>query len=74
MSASPGGTGSSFGLGFNVVRRGYARDQVDDYVKRLSGAVPPVGPPAFDMVRRGYDRKQVDAHIGELRAQRGLSG
>jgi DivIVA domain-containing protein len=57
-------------LGFNLVRRGYDRRQVDAYLDTLSAlppGTPPPGPPVFDIVRRGYDPGQVDARVSELR-------
>ncbi|WP_326582422.1 hypothetical protein OG889_27550 [Streptomyces sp. NBC_00481] len=60
--------------GFDLVRRGYDRHQVDRYLEALPEANPPVGPPPFRVVGRGYDRQQVDARIRELLADRGISG
>ena len=54
--------------GFDIVRRGYDRAQVDAYLRDLAGGTAPAAPPAFDLARRGYDRAQVDARIAELRA------
>ncbi|WP_123966087.1 DivIVA domain-containing protein [Streptomyces sp. TLI_185] len=55
--------------GFAIVRRGYDRGQVDDYLRLLAAGQDPSAPPAFDVARRGYDRAQVDARIGELRSR-----
>lgn len=52
--------------GFDIVRRGYDRAQVDAYLRLLSAGQAPAAPPAFDLARRGYDRAQVDARIAEL--------
>ncbi|MFG2830566.1 DivIVA domain-containing protein [Streptomyces sp. NPDC048434] len=60
--------------GFNVVWRGYNRQQVDRYLEALSEADTPVGPPPFQIVGRGYDRQQVDARIRDLLADKGISG
>ncbi|MEY9844320.1 hypothetical protein ABH940_001387 [Streptacidiphilus sp. BW17] len=55
-----------------MVRRGYARAQVDTFLAALArGDLPAQGeaqgqPPAFDVAWRGYDRQQVDARIAEL--------
>ena len=54
--------------GFDIVRRGYDRGQVDEFLRVLSAGTAPTAPPAFDIARRGYDRAQVDARIAELRA------
>ncbi|MFF0018285.1 hypothetical protein [Streptomyces sp. NPDC005374] len=59
--------------GFDVVRRGYDRQQVDDHLKSLTEAGSPVGPPPFRIRWRGYDRQQVDARIRDLLADRGVS-
>ncbi|WP_371580432.1 hypothetical protein [Streptomyces sp. NBC_01314] len=66
-------TSSEF-RGFDLVRRGYDRHQVDRYLKTLSEADSPVGPPPFRIVGRGYDRHQVDARIRDLLADRGING
>ncbi|MFF2117262.1 hypothetical protein ACFVXH_08010 [Kitasatospora sp. NPDC058184] len=60
--------------GFDLVRRGYDREQVDHYLRALSGAVslPPV--PAFEIRWRGYDREQVDARIADLLRGGGYRG
>ncbi|MEV5989228.1 hypothetical protein AB0L85_30280 [Streptomyces sp. NPDC052051] len=60
--------------GFDLVRRGYNRYQVDRYLKDLSEADSPVGPPPFQIVGRGYDRQQVDARIRDLLADKGTNG
>ncbi|MFF4508353.1 DivIVA domain-containing protein [Streptomyces sp. NPDC001401] len=60
--------GSQGFRGFDVVRRGYDRSQVDEYLRLLAAGTAPTAPPAFDLARRGYDRGQVDARIAELRA------
>ncbi|WNZ08989.1 hypothetical protein [Streptomyces sp. 11x1] len=61
-------------LGFELVRRGYDRQQVDLYLAALSEADSSVGPPSFRVVRRGYDCRQVDERIRELLADRGVGG
>ncbi|MGW0771224.1 DivIVA domain-containing protein [Streptomyces sp. NPDC002671] len=53
--------------GFEIVRRGYDRAQVDAYLSQLAAGTAPEAPPAFDIVRRGYDRTQVDVRVAELR-------
>ncbi len=55
--------------GFDLVRRGYDRRQVDAYLALLAQGTDPGGPPAFDIARRGYDRTQVDIRIAQLRAR-----
>ncbi|MFJ3216072.1 hypothetical protein ACIPLC_09150 [Kitasatospora sp. NPDC086801] len=57
--------------GFDLVRRGYDRHQVDRYLKALSEAGSPPPQPVFEIVRRGYDREQVDARIADLLRGRG---
>ncbi|WP_316529553.1 hypothetical protein [Kitasatospora brasiliensis] len=57
--------------GFDLVRRGYDRPQVDSYLAALSQAGPPPAPPAFQIRWRGYDREQVDARIADLLRARG---
>ncbi|MGW3076360.1 MULTISPECIES: hypothetical protein [unclassified Kitasatospora] len=57
--------------GFDLVRRGYDRPEVDDYLRALSGAGAPPPVPAFRIMWRGYDREQVDARIAELLRRRG---
>ncbi|MFE4973547.1 hypothetical protein ACFRAR_15705 [Kitasatospora sp. NPDC056651] len=52
--------------GFDLVRRGYDREQVDNYLTALSQAGSPPPPPAFQIRWRGYDREQVDARVAEL--------
>jgi DivIVA domain-containing protein len=59
--------------GFEIVRRGYDRAQVDAYLALLTSGTAPGTPPVFDIARRGYDRAQVDARLAELRAGGGLS-
>ncbi|MEU1457293.1 MFS transporter [Streptomyces avermitilis] len=59
--------------GFDVVRWGYARDQVDRYLAALSATDSAASPPSFLVVGRGYDCQQVDVRIGELLADRGIS-
>ncbi|MFJ9870802.1 hypothetical protein [Streptomyces sp. NPDC101165] len=54
--------------GFDIVRRGYDRPQVDTYLAGLAAGTAPAAPPAFDIVRRGYDRAQVDTRLAELRS------
>jgi hypothetical protein len=66
-------TSSEF-RGFDLMRRGYNRRQVDRYLKTLSEVDSPVGPPPFKIVGRGYNRQQVDARIKDLLADRGISG
>ncbi|MER6534780.1 DivIVA domain-containing protein [Streptomyces sp900105755] len=56
--------------GFEIVRRGYDRAQVDAYLALLVSGTAPDTPPAFDVVRRGYDRAQVDARLAEWNAPR----
>ncbi|MGW7043579.1 MFS transporter [Streptomyces avermitilis] len=58
--------------GFDVVRRGYARDQVDRYLAALSETGAAASPPPFEVVGRGYDCRQVDGRIRELLADRGV--
>ncbi|GAA5702293.1 MFS transporter [Streptomyces avermitilis] len=58
---------------FDVVRRGYARDQVDHYLAALSETRSAASPPPFEVVGRGYDCRQVDVRIRELLADRGIS-
>ncbi|MFI6847587.1 hypothetical protein OG535_35275 [Kitasatospora sp. NBC_00085] len=57
--------------GFDVVRRGYDRVQVDGCLAALAAGDAPTDPPVFKIVRRGYDRDQVDAHVRGLLARRG---
>ncbi|MER6070559.1 DivIVA domain-containing protein [Streptomyces sp. NPDC001817] len=52
--------------GFEIVRRGYDRAQVDAYLTRLAAGTASEAPPPFDIVRRGYDRAQVDARVAQL--------
>jgi hypothetical protein len=59
--------------GFDVVREGYARDQVDRYLEALSETDSTVSPPLFQVVGRGYDCDQVDERIRELLADRDIS-
>ncbi|CAM5263248.1 MFS transporter [Streptomyces aurantiogriseus] len=59
--------------GFDVVRRGYARDQVDRYLEALSQSDSAASPPLFQVVGRGYDCRQVDVRIRQLLADRGVS-
>ncbi|MEU7022949.1 hypothetical protein ABZ990_20140 [Streptomyces sp. NPDC046203] len=59
-------------FGFELVRRGYDRDQVDQYISELCATKSPAAPPVFRITwRRGYDRGQVDECIEELRARFG---
>jgi hypothetical protein len=58
--------------GFDVVRRGYDRRQVDLYLKALSVGQPPAEPASFDIAGRGYDSGQVDRRIKELLADGGM--
>ncbi|MGW4568399.1 DivIVA domain-containing protein [Streptomyces sp. NPDC004561] len=52
--------------GFDIVRRGYDRAQVDAFLARpAAGAAAEA--PVFDIVRRGYDRAQVDARVTAIR-------
>jgi hypothetical protein len=60
--------------GFDVVREGYARDQVDRYLEALSETDSAANPPLFQVVGRGYDCKQVDERIRALLADRDISG
>ncbi|SEK53086.1 hypothetical protein [Streptacidiphilus jiangxiensis] len=66
-------TSSEF-RGFDVVRRGYERTQVDRYLRALSQTDAAVPAPAFDVAWRGYDRAQVDARVAELLGNRSTSG
>ncbi|MFE0179072.1 hypothetical protein ACFWZ2_42880 [Streptomyces sp. NPDC059002] len=66
-----GDTEFSLELGFKIVRRGYDRVQVQDYIRRMSSTAPPAEPPSFEMDRRGYDCAQVDAYIEGLRSGAG---
>ncbi|MEV7121025.1 hypothetical protein [Kitasatospora griseola] len=50
--------------GFDVVRRGYDRQQVDAHLALPPGEQP--RPAAFDIVRFGYERRQVDEALREL--------
>ncbi|MFJ6621498.1 DivIVA domain-containing protein [Kitasatospora sp. NPDC091335] len=59
--------------GFDLVRRGYDRPEVDRYLDALSGAGAPPPVPAFRIRWRGYDREQVDARIADLLRGRGGS-
>ncbi|MFF2546911.1 DivIVA domain-containing protein [Kitasatospora sp. NPDC058063] len=59
--------------GFDLVRRGYDREQVDRYLRALSEAGSPPPQPAFPIRWRGYDRDQVDARIADLLRGRGGS-
>lgn len=59
-------------FGFDIARRGYDRDQVDDYLTRLRDGNPPSDFSGFDLVRRGYERGQVDDAITRLRRAAGL--
>ncbi|GAP48753.1 MFS transporter [Streptomyces azureus] len=60
--------------GFDVVRKGYARDQVDRYLAALSETDSAASPPLFQVVGRGYDCEQVDVRISELLADRDIRG
>lgn len=58
---------------FELVRRGYDREQVDAYVHNLRhGHDEPQ--PDFMLVRRGYDRQQVDTYITALKQLTGHAG
>lgn len=68
---------------FDVVRRGYGRDEVDALVGRVDAALggrmrlapEQVLADRFDIARRGYDRAQVDAwrdRAADLLVRRGL--
>ncbi|MFD0410218.1 hypothetical protein [Kitasatospora sp. NPDC127116] len=59
--------------GFDLVRRGYDRPEVDRYLSALSEAGSPPPQPAFRIRWRGYDREQVDARIADLLRGRGSS-
>ncbi|MFD5438178.1 hypothetical protein ACFWJ4_39235 [Kitasatospora sp. NPDC127067] len=52
--------------GFDLVRRGYDREQVDRYLSAPSEAGSPPPRPEFRIRWRGYDREQVDARIADL--------
>ncbi|MFE6100429.1 hypothetical protein [Streptomyces laurentii] len=54
-------------IGFELVRRGYNRHQVDDYITTLFATKSPVPPPTFRIAWRGYDRQQVDTCVADLR-------
>ncbi|MFE4519766.1 DivIVA domain-containing protein, partial [Kitasatospora sp. NPDC056783] len=43
--------------GFDLVRRGYDREQVDGYLAALAQAAPVPPAPAFQVRWRGYDRE-----------------
>ncbi|WP_377266962.1 DivIVA domain-containing protein [Peterkaempfera sp. SMS 1(5)a] len=58
--------------GFDLVRRGYDRSEVDRYLEALSQADPQAPRPAFRIRLRGYDRGQVDARIADLLAGGGV--
>ncbi|MEU8540771.1 hypothetical protein AB0C52_12440 [Streptomyces sp. NPDC048717] len=58
-------------FGFELVRRGYDRHQVDQYISELCATKSPAAPPAFRIAWRGYDRAQVDECVEELRARFG---
>ncbi|MEV5283172.1 hypothetical protein [Streptomyces sp. NPDC052811] len=66
-------TSSEF-RGFDLVRHGYDRHEVDRYLKTLSEASSPVSPPPFQIAWRGYDRHQVDVRIRDLLADRDSNG
>ncbi|MGW0735609.1 DivIVA domain-containing protein [Streptomyces sp. NPDC002851] len=74
MGAVHDGFGAGAGLGFQIVRRGYDRAQVDAFVETLSAAAPLEPSLSFDVVRRGYDCGQVDAYLQGLLAGRRLGG
>ncbi|MEU2618912.1 DivIVA domain-containing protein [Streptomyces sp. NPDC007157] len=59
--------------GFEIVRRGYDRAQVDAYLALLAAGTAPDAPPVFDIVRRGYDRAQVDTRLAGPTAAGGHS-
>jgi len=56
--------------GFELVRRGYDRDEVDRFLCGEDGG--PLGEtPRFTIARRGYDRDQVEAFIRDLHTRVG---
>lgn len=56
--------------GFDLVHRGYDRNEVDRFLRGEDGG--PLGePPRFAIGRRGYDRDQVEEFIRDLRARVG---
>lgn len=55
--------------GFDIVRRGYDRGEVDAYLLLLAAGADPGGVPVFTLVRRGYDPAQVEARVAELRGE-----
>ncbi|WTW99524.1 DivIVA domain-containing protein [Streptomycetaceae bacterium NBC_01309] len=52
--------------GFDVVRRGYDRGEVDRFLRGCDGG--PLGDPRFTIARRGYDPFQVEEFLATLRA------
>ncbi|MEU8139929.1 hypothetical protein [Streptodolium elevatio] len=53
--------------GFDIVRRGYDRTQVDRFLEGGDGG--PLGDaPQFTITRRGYDRSQVEDFLAALRS------
>ncbi|MFB7618708.1 hypothetical protein [Kitasatospora sp. NPDC056181] len=59
-------SGPSDFRGFDLVRRGYDRGQVDGFLAALETGEAPAQPPRFKIVWRGYDREQVEAHVRGL--------
>jgi DivIVA domain-containing protein len=52
---------------FKLAMRGYAPDEVEAFLARLSD-VPGLPVPGFARVMRGYDPEQVDLHIQQVKA------
>ncbi|MGW0665346.1 DivIVA domain-containing protein [Streptodolium elevatio] len=56
--------------GFTLVRRGYARGEVDRFLLGEDGG--PYGePPEFTVVARGYDPGEVDAFLAAMHVRDG---
>ncbi len=51
---------------FEIVMRGYDRQEVDEYVERLI-KTPDLPMPEFSLTMRGYRKEQVDSYIQENR-------
>ncbi|MEU3073425.1 hypothetical protein [Streptomyces laurentii] len=58
-------------IGFELVRRGYDRHEVDAYISTLFATKSPVPPPQFRIAWRGYDRERVDTSLADLRRRYG---
>ncbi|WP_224058281.1 serine/threonine-protein kinase [Streptomyces kanamyceticus] len=52
-------------VGFELVRRGYDREEVDVYLSLPADERGPI--PSFNLVRHGYDCDQVDEYLGRVR-------